>query len=326
MVGAFFEGSRTEGVTFFLDITEQRRAQDALRQANEELEQRVEQRTRELKKTQAQVVEMARASGMAEIASNVLHNVGNVLTSAVIDVEQARTQVESSRVSRMAQLSTLLNQHRDNLADFFTRDPRGSRMPSYISTLTEELLYEQANLRGYLETLGQHMEHIRAIVQVQQTYAKNSLILDECDLSQLIEDALRIQASALRRHGVSVTREFSRVDKVRIDKHKVLQILINLISNAKYAMDETPEGQRRLIVRLTTEGKRVLIQVVDSGVGIKPEVRGKLFSHGFTTRKEGHGFGLHSSALAAQLLGGQLLLESEGPGRGATATLELPLL
>ncbi|HYO55355.1 PAS domain-containing sensor histidine kinase [Archangium sp.] len=326
MMGAFFEGSRTEGVTFVLDITEQKRARDALRRAHDELERRVEERTRELKGAQAQLVDMARAAGMAEIASNILHNVGNVLTSAVINIDETRKAVESSRVSRMVQLSAMLEEHRGNLADFLIRDPRGGRLPDYISALTQELLREQVGLRGYLETMNWHIEHIRAVVHVQQTYAKTSLIIDECDLSQLIEDALRIQASALLRHGVSITREITPLPKVRVDKHKVLQILINLISNARYALDRAPEGQRRLLVRLTLEGKKVRIQVVDNGMGIAPEIRKRLFSHGFTTRKEGHGFGLHSSALAAQVLGGHLLLESEGPGRGATATLELPLV
>jgi signal transduction histidine kinase len=130
---------------------------------------------------------------------------------------------------------------------------------------------------------------------------------------------------ALQRHGVSVRRELAPVPQVNVDKHKVLQILINLINNAKDALDGVPEGQRNLRVRMSVEEKRVRIQVVDDGVGIAPETRPKLFSHGFTTRKEGHGFGLHSSALAAQLLGGQLTVESEGLGKGATATLELPL-
>jgi C4-dicarboxylate-specific signal transduction histidine kinase len=110
-----------------------------------------------------------------------------------------------------------------------------------------------------------------------------------------------------------------------VDKHKVLQILINLISNAKYALDEVPEGERHLSVRMVAEGKWVRIQVTDDGMGIAPELREKLFAHGFTTRKDGHGFGLHASALAAQLLGGRLKLESDGPGKGAVATLELPL-
>ena len=110
-----------------------------------------------------------------------------------------------------------------------------------------------------------------------------------------------------------------------MDKHTVLQILINLFSNAKHALDSKPEGQRNRWVKLRAEGPVARIQVVDDGVGISPEVKGKLFSHGFTTRKDGHGFGLHSSALAAQLLNGRLWIDSEGPGRGAVSTLELPL-
>jgi signal transduction histidine kinase len=148
---------------------------------------------------------------------------------------------------------------------------------------------------------------------------------EECDLVQLIEDALRIQMAALERHGVAIQRELSPVPRVKVDKHKVLQILINLLSNAKYALDASPEGERHLRVRLTSDGKQVRIQVMDDGMGIAPESREKLFAHGFTTRKDGHGFGLHSSALAAQMLGGRLSLESEGPGKGAVATLELPL-
>ena len=168
-------------------------------------------------------------------------------------------------------------------------------------------------------------EHIRSIVQVQQTYAKTALLIDECELSELVDDAMRIQMPALERHGVTVTRELKDSRKVRVNRHKVLQILINLVSNAKYSMDGMPEGERRMLVRLSIEGNKARIQVVDSGVGIAKDIRERLFSHGFTTRKDGHGFGLHSSALAAQLLGGTLQLESDGPGKGATATLELPL-
>jgi signal transduction histidine kinase len=176
-----------------------------------------------------------------------------------------------------------------------------------------------------MEVMGRHIEHIRAIVQVQQTYARTALMTEECDLAQLLDDALRIQMAALRRHGVAVRRELSASPRVKVDKHKVLQILINLISNAKHALDGVPEGRRNMWVRLEAKGRVARIQVVDDGVGIAPEDREKLFTHGFTTRNDGHGFGLHSSALAAQLLKGCLTVESDGPGKGATATLELPL-
>ncbi|HYH99531.1 ATP-binding sensor histidine kinase [Hyalangium sp.] len=303
---------------------EVQRAEVALRRANDELERRVEERTRELKQAQARLVNTAREVGMAEVASNVLHNVGNVLTSAVINFEAMLALVNSSHVEGVQKTAAMLEQHLEDLGDFLTRDPRGSRVRHYLSALGDTLLHEQADLREGLEAMGQHIEHIRAIVRVQQDYAKTALLIEECDLAQLIDDALRIQLAALQRHSISITRELSPAPRVRVDKHKILQILLNLITNAKDAMDEVPAGQRTLSVRLTHEGHWIHIQLVDTGAGFTPEVRKHLFSHGFTTRKEGHGFGLHSCALAAQLLGGRLTLESQGPGHGATATLELP--
>ncbi|OJH36274.1 trifunctional serine/threonine-protein kinase/ATP-binding protein/sensor histidine kinase [Cystobacter ferrugineus] len=301
------------------------RARTELRRANEELEQRVEARTRELKQAQARLVDTAREVGMSEVASNVLHNVGNVLTSAVVNLEVMRQAVGSLRVGRVRQAGALLVEQRENLADFLTSNPRGRHLPDYLTALGEELMKEQMRLTEDMEAMSRHIEHIRAIVQVQQTYAKSALMTEECELSLLIDDALRVQMAALQRHGVTVHRELSPVPRVKVDKHKVLQILINLISNAKQALDPKPEGQRNLWVRLKAEGAVARIQVVDDGVGIAPEVKDKLFSHGFTTRKDGHGFGLHSSALAAQLLNGRLSIESEGPGKGAVTTLELPI-
>ncbi|WNG51447.1 AAA family ATPase [Archangium minus] len=305
--------------------TEVRIAEAALRRANDDLERRVDERTRALKEAQARLVDMAREVGMTEVASNVLHNVGNVLTSAVINIELMRRAVGSSRVNRVKQAAGLLLEHRGDLANFLSENSRGSQLPEYLAELSDELLREQEKLMEDVEAMARHIEHIRAVVQVQQTYAKTSLMEVECDLAQLVDDALRIQLGSLKRHGVSVIRELSAVPKLQVDKHKVLQILINLLSNARNALDVLPEGQRLLRVRLVLEGRQARIQVVDNGMGIAPEVREKLFTHGFTTRKDGHGFGLHASALAAQLMGGRLTLESQGPGKGATATLELPL-
>jgi predicted ATPase/signal transduction histidine kinase/tRNA A-37 threonylcarbamoyl transferase component Bud32 len=311
-----------ENARLYADV---QRAKAELRRANDELEQRVEERTRELKQAQARLVDTARQVGMAEVASNVLHNVGNVLTSAVISLETLLRIVGSSRVGRLKQATSLLLEHREGLADFLGPGARGGNLPDYLAALADELIREQTLLLEDLEAMNRHVGHIRAIVQVQQTYAKSSLMTEECDLGQLIDDALRIQLPALQRHGVSVRRELSPVPKVKVDKHKVLQILINLLSNAKHALDSMPEEQRNLWVRLRVEGAVARIEVVDDGVGIAPEEKEKLFAHGFTTRKDGHGFGLHSSALAAQLLNGHLTLHSDGPGKGAVATLELPL-
>ncbi|KFE61996.1 trifunctional serine/threonine-protein kinase/ATP-binding protein/sensor histidine kinase [Hyalangium minutum] len=311
-----------ENARLYADV---QRAEAALRRANDDLEKRVEERTRELKQAQTQLVETARAAGMAEVATSVLHNVGNVLTSAIVNVHMMNETLGATRMGRLKQVTALLHEQRQSLADFFTRDSRGTQLPEYLEALTEELQREQMSLQEGLSAMGMHMEHIRAIVQLQQTFARSTLITEECDLAQLVEDALSIQLAALQRHGITISRELDSLARVQVDKHKVLQILINLISNAKNAMAPRPNGERRLRVKLEAVNNHARIQVVDNGMGFTPEVHARLFSQGFTTRKGGHGLGLHSSALAARMMGGRLSLESAGPGQGATATLELPL-
>jgi predicted ATPase/GAF domain-containing protein len=304
---------------------EVQRAEASLRTAHDALAQRLEAHAWELKQAEARLAEATRSTGMAEVAASLLHNIGNVLTSAHLNAQLLHQKVATSRMGRLKQLTGLLEQHQDDLPGFLTRDPQGRQLMDYLFGLAEELLREQASMKESSGKLREHLEHMRAILHVQQPYVRNTLLPEECELSQLVEDALNIQLPALQRHGITVTRELRARPQARLDKHRVLQILINLLTNARNAMSEVPEGQRRLCVRLDAEGSTARIQVVDSGKGIAAEHRERLFSQGFTTRAEGQGLGLYSSALAAKSLGGRLTLESEGPGKGATATLELPL-
>ncbi|QRK06170.1 AAA family ATPase [Archangium violaceum] len=304
---------------------EVRRAEAVMRQSNDELERRVEERTRELKQAQAHLVETARVAGMAEIASNILHEAGNALTSVVVDTDLLRKAVEASRVGRVQQVAELLEEHQDDLADFLTQDSRGSLLAGYLSSLAGELLREQAALKKGLEALEGHVSRVGTIVQTQRTYATSTLLTDEYDLGGLVEEALHLHQMASRHFPMSVTKELSELPLVRVDRHRVLQILTSLLSNARGALTPVPEGERRLRVRLSAEDGWARIQVEDNGEGLTPEVRERLFTQGFSTRKDGYGIGLHTSALAARLLGGRLTLESDGPGQGAIATLELPL-
>jgi C4-dicarboxylate-specific signal transduction histidine kinase len=143
---------------------------------------------------------------------------------------------------------------------------------------------------------------------------------------ELVEDALRINAAAFERHRVQVIRKFDETTPLlSVDRHKVLQVLINLFGNAKYAMDVQTSDEKRLIICIEPiASQRARIVVTDNGVGISAENLVKIFTHGFTTKEGGHGFGLHSSANAAKEIGGSLTAHSDGPGRGATFILELP--
>ncbi|HEX8818310.1 MAG TPA: ATP-binding protein, partial [Archangium sp.] len=305
------------------DKVQQREEQ--LRQANEGLEQRVEERTRELKTVHGQLVQTARQAGMAEIATNVLHNVGNVLNSVYTSSQLARDRVGELRVEHVSRVATLLGEHQTDLQAFLTQDERGRNVMPFLNKLGQNLLKERQEILTLLEDVGRYTEHIGDIVKVQQNHARTPRMNEPVHLSSLVDDALRINAAALTRHHVKEVRQLRFLPLVLTDKHKVLMILVNLISNAKYAMDETPAEKRILTVKLDLPvPDRVRIEIHDNGMGIPEDMVTRIFQYGFTTRKEGHGFGLHSSALAAQELGGSLTVHSDGPGRGATFTLELP--
>ncbi len=301
--------------------------EEALRQANEGLEQRVEERTQELKAVHRQLVDTARQVGRAEIATNVLHNVGNVLNSVHTSALLARERLAGLKLESVERVATLFEENRADLGNFLAEDSRGRNAVPFLSQLGKYMQGEREELQTLLNEVSRHTEHIGAIVKLQQRYARTpQKLFEPIQLAELIEDALRINQAALGRHGVTVERRLEAVPPVMTEKHKVLMILVNLISNAKYAVDTLPEGQRRLTLSMGhAVSDRIFIAVQDNGMGIAPEMLTRIFQHGFTTREQGHGFGLHSSALAAQELGGSLQVHSDGPGTGATFTLELPV-
>jgi PAS domain S-box-containing protein len=279
----------------------------------------------ELEATHQRLLETSRLAGMAEVATDVLHNVGNVLNSVNVSCALVLGRVKASRLSGLAKVTTLLQQNRARLAEFLACDPQGKSVPDYLAALAEYADDERAAVLKELEQLRDNIEHIKQIVTMQQSYANVAGVVEAVAVPELVEDALSINAAALRRHGVEVCRALAATTPILTEKHKVLQILVNLIRNAKYALHEASRPDRLLTIKAEGNGDgHVQIQVTDNGVGIPPENLTRIFTHGFTTRRNGHGFGLHSSALAAREIGGSLHAHSDGPNRGATFTLLLP--
>jgi signal transduction histidine kinase len=311
--------------SFQLMADKVQRREEELRQANEGLEQRVEERTRELKEVHAQLVKTARQAGMAEIATNVLHNVGNVLNSVYTSAQVAKERMTGMRLEHVGRVATMLQERQGDLSTFLSQDERGRHLMPFLSKLGQSLVEERQEIVSLLEDVGRYTEHIGDIVKVQQNYARTPRLHEAVNLADLVEDSLRINSAGLTRHQVKVERHLASLPPVLTDKNKLLMILVNLVSNAKYAMDGVPVAERLLTVKMEhLPTDHVRIAVHDNGMGIAPDMLTRIFQYGFTTREEGHGFGLHSSALAAQELGGSLNVHSDGPGQGATFSLEIP--
>jgi PAS domain S-box-containing protein len=284
----------------------------------------LKQAEQELAQTYQRLMATSRQAGMAEIATGVLHNVGNVLNSVNVSATLVTDHVRETKAAGVAKLAALLAEHKTNLAEFFTQNPRGQKVPDYVASLAESIAAEHKAVLAELDHLRANIEHIKSIVAMQQSYARVSGVIEQVSVSEMIDDALRINAGSLAAHRVEAVRDFQSQPVVATDKHKVMQILVNLIRNAKEACDESGRPDKQIVVRTTNYEQCVKIAVIDNGVGIAPENLTRIFNHGFTTRKNGHGFGLHSGALAAREVGGSLKVQSEGPGCGATFILELP--
>jgi signal transduction histidine kinase len=305
---------------------ETQRVNKELQTANEVLEQRVEERTRELKDTQSELLDTARQAGMAEIATNVLHNVGNVLNSVNISADLVSRRLRSSKAQGLGKAMQLINEHQSDLGTFLTQNEKGKLLPGYLNQLVEAIALEQQGMAEELAQLSKSVDHIKDIVATQQSYAGANNLVEPLYISELLEDALRMNAGALTRHHVTVVKEYGDVPQVMGDKHRLLLILINLISNAKYAMSDHSNCTRQITLGVKVVDDTILqISVKDDGEGISPENMTRIFAHGFTTRKEGHGFGLHSCALAAIEMNGHLTAYSDGPGKGALFSLQIPL-
>lgn len=277
----------------------------------------------DLESAHRQLIETSRQAGMAEVATGVLHNVGNVLNSVNVSATLVTETLKKSKSSSLTRVAALLREQPDP-ARFFLHDPRGQQLPGYLGQLAEHLEAEKLRTLDEVDSLRRNIDHIKDIVSMQQNYANVSGVTETLNINDLVEDALRINAAALVRHDVRVVRELGVVPAIPVDKHKVLQILVNLIRNAKYACDESLRSDKHLIARVSLASSYVRVEIIDNGIGIPRDNLTRIFAHGFTTRKHGHGFGLHSSALAARDLGGSLTAQSEGEGCGATFILELP--
>ena len=278
----------------------------------------------ELERAHQKVLEASRAAGMAEIAINVLHNVGNALNSVNVSATLVIDGLKRSKLPALSKAVAMLREHESDLGAFLHGDPHGRQLPGFLGQLSEHLLAEQMASAKELGTLSENIDHIKEIVAMQQTYARGSWVEEVIDVAGLVEDSLS-KMDSLHRHGLEVVREFGDVPTAQLDKHKVMQILLNLLNNARQACDESGRAHKRLTLRVASGNGRISVAVMDNGVGIPAENLTRIFNHGFTTREGGHGFGLHSAALAAEQMGGLLRAQSDGVGLGATFTLELPL-
>ncbi|WP_196137155.1 ATP-binding protein [Aliikangiella sp. G2MR2-5] len=299
-----------------------------IKEYTDELENKVRERTAMLEAAQKEALDNAHQAGMAEMATGTLHNVGNVLNSVVTSATMVSQGVSSMSLTKLNDANDLLKQHLANLEDFILNNPKGPMLLEYFIQLGDSLIEEREFVIQHLVRMQEKLDVIANAIAAQQSYASASIgHRAEIELGKVIDDVLAINAGGIAKHKIQVSKQLEYEGVLMLDKNKVMQVLVNLITNAIYAMKSNPpEMPRTLTIRLwhDTQDGCIILSVKDSGCGVKAEEQKKIFSYGYTTKKDGHGFGLHSSANFMTEMGGNLQMESKGENKGACFILSFP--
>ncbi len=276
-----------------------------------------------LEKARGDLLETARTAGKSELATGILHNVGNVLNSVNISTALLGQRIEELCIQDLERLATVLTEHSDDLAQFLTSDPRGRHIEPFLAALVKQLKDEQSSIREEVQSLSDGVEHICELIKSQQGIAKQTSLREFTNLADRFDEALMITQKAQGESSqLVVIKRYEQLPEIEIDKHRLLEILVNLIQNARQATSG-PSQEVLLELRRGDPGM-IAISVADNGCGIAKDDLIRIFSMGFTTRDDGHGFGLHSCANVAKEMGGNLQVQSDGVGRGACFTLAVP--
>jgi PAS domain S-box-containing protein len=295
---------RIAGIT--LDVTEQAEA-----------EQREYGQQQELRKSSHQ-------AGMAEIATGVLHSVGNVVNSLGIANATIRRDLKALRVEQLEQATALIRANRASLASFLTDDERGQHLPDYLPALSAQISSKVQAVQAELDTTDALLEHLRDVVSAQQVRAHVGGALELVDLEELLDNTLTGQSLELSH--IEVVRRYGNVPPVTTDRHKLQLILVNLLNNARDAVLASATQPRRIVVQLGLDGDDLAISIEDSGVGMSSEILSQIWRFGFTTKLNGQGFDLHNSANAAREIGATIAAHSDGPNIGSRFTIRLRTL
>lgn len=298
---------------------------------NRRLEEEVKRQTAdlfnknvELKKTRSELVEKAHKAGMADLATNVLHNVGNILNSVNVSVAVINETLKRTKLESLKQANQLVRENAKNLENFIINDPKGQKLLHYYVKLEEPLNREQEEIAEQASRLEENMKLMIDVVTAQQSYSNAGRIFEHFSPEELIKDTMVLQSATIERHGLNLVTDYQGVEDIYVEKSKVVHILVNLFKNAKESMSEIEPNKRKLVLKTFQDEEYVYLSINDNGCGIPKEDLKKIFNHGYTTKSYGHGFGLHSCANYMKELKGEIRVESEGPGRGATVTLCFP--
>ncbi|MDZ7814734.1 MAG: ATP-binding protein [Planctomycetota bacterium] len=316
------EGDKRIAQILIHDTSEYDKLRESITRLREEMDVVLREHENELLISQNKLVAHAHSSGMAHVASEVLHNIGNAVNSINVRLKNISESIEREKLpSRLRRVADLYSENGDG-------ETEQTAAAGYMAALAEAVDKSRQQLIENVNFINEKLDHVSEIISLQQSVASVRGIIEKVNVKDLIVDAMEINREAITKRNIKVRFMFGEVPVIRVEKNKLIQVLVNIIKNAIEAIDSSDSERDEMVVSASYSKKTemVSIDVKDSGIGMTAEVRANLFKFGFTTKEQGSGFGLHSSYNLIKAMGGTINAQSEGKGKGATFSIELPLM
>ncbi len=298
----------------------------ALEEYRQNLEQMVEERTLQLRQAQKELLIKATEAGRAQMAAVVLHNIGNAVTPVMVQVEQMKKD-ELEKIGLY--LNRCFNDFKDHAADlsrYVTEDPRGKQVAAYAETLIRGLEENRIERDQRLDRIESALSYVAEILSLEQSYGPGALRVKETvDLNGLLKDAFRLQGGSIQERQIEVVKKLSGDPLLlRIDKTRLMQVVLNLIRNSYEAIDQLNDGscQRKIEIATFREDGRAGFQITDTGIGLEPANAEEYFEFG-KSLKGASGFGLTYCRDFVEASNGHIELTSPGSGKGTTVKVVL---
>jgi two-component system NtrC family sensor kinase len=278
-----------------------------------------------LAETRQRLLDQSFKSGVAEMASGVLHNIGNAITPLGVKLTTLRRDLQQAPLAEIDLASA-------ELADPATTPDRRAALDQFVELAARELADIVRKTLEEIDTVRGQVDHVQLILADQQRFSRAERVIEPLALHRVVEESVRLLPEPLRRFAtLEIDPELAQVGRVRAARVALQQVIGNLLINAAESVRESGQQADTGRIRVhciqdpTGAPGQVHLCFEDNGIGIATENLARLFERGFSTKARGSGMGLHWSANTASALGGRLYAESAGPGRGACLHLLLPL-
>ena len=272
------------------------------------------------------------SEGKLQILDTILHNIGNAINTVTIGIGSIRKELnENIILRRFSSLAKAIEKHEDDMDSYLKHDPQGQNVVPFIVALCKDFATQNRALSETTERVHQTTSQIVDIIRTERSAKNIAPAYKTVILEKSVNEAVKSLWHSLAKRGIDLVVDCRMApDKIWIQESRLHQMLVNLVKNSIEAIDELMSVSSsdlipRIEIRARTEDDFFILEIIDNGIGIDEEHKGRIFSAGFTTKKLGTGLGLHSIANFVISSGGEIKPLSAGIGRGTTMRVKLRL-